>query len=256
MTSPLKPVLALIIAAALTPGASACGQVVVPTGASSTPTTSTSPSTPAATPSVTASAPTLDGMYAKAVAAVKKAKSVQMKITFRDSPDGDFTAEIRGTLDGTNVQRTMHEADGGISTTLVVHGKTYVKGNKAFWRSRISGVDPAKLAGRWVTFAGKLPDGYSFPTLRVLLEQDLSDWAPGELRHEVADVDSQSTNGRDTYRAYSGSDSNAFVVDARTALPVRFTALSEYGQMTATLAGWNTVPKFTAPSAYVVVTLK
>ena len=177
MSALLKPVLAIIAAAALTAGACACGRADTPSGASTT----ASPATAAsATPTVSATptgtgAPSLDEMYANTAAAVEDADSVVMTRVGK-SEEGTLTAELRGTLDGTNVKRTMHESDGAVSTTLVVGDRTFVKANKAFWRGRVSGIDPAALVGIWVTFRGKTPEAHTFPTMRTLIGED---WATG-----------------------------------------------------------------------------
>lgn len=250
----MRTVLALATAAALTLGVSACGRATAPTGAS--PSTSPSPtSSTTARPSATAT-PSMDEVYAKSVAAVKDADSVRMRVTNKDASGDTFTVDVRGALDGSWEQLACREPDGSSWTKRIVGDQVFIKANETYWRrADLPGLDPARPADRWVKLTGDVPEEVASPALMGMLLGDLSDWEPGALRHEVAEVTAEQATGTRVYRAYSGGDDNEFVVDASTWLPARFTALAETGAMTATLTGWNTIARVTAPTGYATLRL-
>jgi hypothetical protein len=258
MRSQLKPVLALITAAALAPGVVACGQTPAPTGA--TPSSSAAAPTASATPTPTATssatpttsaAVSVDQMYTKAKAALKGAESVQMRITIK-ADDGTTTITTRGTLDGRNQKNTVTTPSGATYSFLTVGGRTFMKGNKAFWRENMPNADPSRLAGRWVVFEAEPPE-MKQDSLKEALLDDLDDWGPGRLMNTAATVTPHEVKGVRTYRAAT-PEGTEFVVDATTWRPVRFSTMeTDVGTMVTVFSGWDTIPKYTAPTSYLEI---
>ena len=255
MRSHTAPLIPLLTAATLTCAGTACGQADAPTPASPSnrpAATSSAPATPTPTVTTPATAASVDEMYARAKTAVEGADSVQMTLTVKNGDDS-YTGDLSGALDGSNVRRSVRDSAGLSWTTLWVEGKLYIKANKAYWAERTSARNAALLAGHWVRLTGNIAENNA-PALKKLLQDYLSDWAPGALRHEVCDVSTLGAGTARRYQAMSGSDKNAFVVAADTWLPSRFTALDpEYGALTLALSDWNTVKPFTAPKVFATV---
>jgi hypothetical protein len=249
-------VIATLAAGALLSG---CGEATAPTGASQStqpvpPTTSSAPATPKPTITPSAATPSVDEMYTRAATAVQRADSVRIVLTIKNGDDG-FTAELSGALDGSNERRSVRASDGTTWTTLWVNNKLYIEANKAWWSLRASARDAALLAGHWVRLKGDVAD-YTQPPLKKLLLDNLSDWAPGAIRHEVCEVTAVGTGSARSYQAMFGSDKNEFIVDADTWCPSRFTSLDpEVGAATVVLTDWSAVKPFAAPPVYATVEL-
>jgi hypothetical protein len=160
-------------------------------------------------------------------------------------------------LDGTREEQSFRDSDGSAATTILVGDTVYIEANTTYWRTRLPALDTSELPDRWVKLAGDVPLAFLTPALRRMLLTDLSDWAPGTVRHQVSQVSVRGADGTRSYQVDVGGTANALVVDAQTWLPTRFTALDpDTGAMTVVLSDWNSIERVTAPPVFGTLVLE
>ncbi len=180
--------------------------------------------------------------------AIAQAASVHVSGTWRIDQDGTTrTADVLGTVDGSNLYATVAEGDKFIEVA-VADGATYVRGNQAYWSadSRVTSEQYELIKDKWVRIgaeaSAQLGQATAPSALVNLVMKDL----------DTSRIDRSgfgtTEDGAETWVIGDGHNIE-FVIDPSTSLPISMTD----GASDLIFDQWNAVPEQKAPAADQVV---